>query len=141
MQHRVVDESDVIEYAEGDTGTDSIQYHMEEDIELDGSNTVVASSGAARIHRVGDQVDPYWNEDLDGIDENAHVPTIDGESTYTLTQLRCVDDSARVSTAAYLSRHLKTKAVTDTLLVRRDKGNTHIIYKMSKRSLIYAFSR
>ena len=114
---------------------------MEEDVELDDSNTVVTSSGAAKVHEVGSQVDPYWNEDRDGLDENASVPPIDGESTYTLTQLGCGDDSARVSTAAYLSRHLKTKAVTDTLLVRRDKGNTHIIYKMSKRSLIYAFSR
>ena len=128
-----------MEYAEGDTGTDSVQYHVEENVELDDSNTIVASSGAAKIHKVGDQVDPYWNENLDGLDDSAYVPSIDGQSTYTLQQLYCSDDSARIRRAAYLSRHLKTRAVTDTLLVKRDKGNITRI--MNNHCIIYyAFS-
>ena len=121
IQHRVVDESDVDAYA-CDNDKDSVQYHMEESIELDDSNLVISSSGTAVVHEVGDKVDPYWDEDVDGLDDTVKVPSMDGKSNYTLKLIHCSHDSERVRRTAHLSRHLKTRARADALLAKRDKG-------------------
>lgn len=97
---------------------------MEEDVELDKSNHILCSSGVVSVHELGDKANSYWDdeEEIDGLDENARVPSTDGKSNYTLKLIRCSHDSGRVRRTAYLSRHLKTRAVTDTLLAKRDKG-------------------
>ena len=117
-----------MEYA-GDNSKDSVQYHMEEEVELDDSNNVVASSGAVRVHEIGNQVDPYWNDDdIDSLDDGANVPSMDGKSNYTLRHVRCYHNSEHVRRTTYLSHHLKTEAVSDTLLVKRDKGINNCYY-------------
>ena len=123
IQHRVVAGNDVMKYA-GYNSKDSVRYHMEEDVELDYSNNIVASSGAVRIHEIGDQVDPYWNDDLDSLDNSAYVPSMDGKSNYTLKRVRCYHNSKHVHRMTYLSRH---EAVSDTLLVKRNKGIVIIV--------------